>query len=163
MKIDKDITDNNSDKKVIIYTDGACSGNPGKGGWGAILIYNYIDNGVEKQYKKVISGGEKLTTNNKMELTAVINALQLLKMICNVEIFTDSKYVMEGSLKWLQNWKKNGWKGSNKKNVANIELWQKLDELLAKHNIIWHWVKGHNGDKLNEEVDKIARAEIDKI
>ncbi len=144
MKSDKD--------KVIIYTDGACSGNPGKGGWGAILIYG--DN------KKEISGYSELTTNNKMELQAVIEALSLLKRKCNVELWTDSNYVKNGITEWIYNWKKNNWKNSKKEIVKNQELWQKLDELNNFHNIEWNWVKGHGEDELNNRVDKLAKNEI---
>ena len=145
-------------KKVIIYTDGACSGNPGNGGWGAILLCDTLDkNGKKQVFKKKISGGEKNTTNNKMELTAVIEGLNTLKVRCDVEIFTDSKYVMEGATKWMSNWMKNNWRTADKKPVKNIELWQKLNELLLKHNVVWHWVKGHADDSLNNEVDLLAR------
>lgn len=147
-------------KKVIIYTDGACSGNPGNGGWGVILLCDVLDkNGKKQVFKKKISGGEKNTTNNKMELTAVIEGLNTLKVRCDVEIFTDSKYVMEGATKWMNNWIKNNWRTADKKPVKNIELWQKLNELLLKHKITWHWVKGHANDALNNEVDALARNE----
>ena len=147
-------------KKVIIYTDGACSGNPGNGGWGVILLCDVLDkNGKKQVFKKKISGGEKNTTNNKMELTAVIEGLSNLKVKCDVEIFTDSKYVMEGATKWMNNWIKNNWRTADKKPVKNIELWQKLNELLLKHKITWHWVKGHANDTLNNEVDALARKE----
>ena len=147
-------------KKVIIYTDGACSGNPGNGGWGAILLCDTFDkNGKKQVFKKTFSGGEKNTTNNKMELTAVIEGLDNLKVKCDVEIFTDSKYVMEGATKWINNWIKNNWRTADKKPVKNIELWQKLNELLLKHTITWHWVKGHANDALNNEVDALARKE----
>ncbi len=154
---------NNELKKVIIYTDGACSGNPGPGGYGAILLCETQTNGKSSTFKKVLSGGEKETTNNKMELTAVIVALLKLKTKCNVDLFTDSKYVMEGATKWLEGWIKNNWKNSSKKPVANQDLWQKLIPLLKTHNINWHWVKGHDTDLLNNEVDEIARNEIKKL
>lgn len=137
-------------KRVEIFTDGACSGNPGPGGWGAILRYN----GVEKE----LSGGEEITTNNRMELTAVIEALSALKEACNISLYTDSRYVMDGIEKWIENWKRNNWKTANKKApVKNIELWQKLDELQSKHEIRWIWVKGHAGHPENERCDALAR------
>ena len=136
--------------RVEIFTDGACSGNPGPGGWGAILRCRDVE--------KELSGGEAQTTNNRMELTAVITALQALKKPCNITLYTDSKYVMEGVTSWLANWKKNGWKTSNKKSpVKNVDLWQQLDGLLTAHEIRWVWVKGHAGHPENERVDKLAR------
>lgn len=135
---------------VEIFTDGACSGNPGAGGWGAILRYGTVE--------KELSGGENKTTNNRMELTAVIEALLALKKPCNVVLYTDSRYVMDGVNQWLPNWKQNGWRTANKKTpVKNIDLWQNLDSLLEKHKIKWVWVKGHNGHPENERVDKLAR------
>ncbi len=135
---------------IEIYTDGACSGNPGNGGWGAILRYGKIE--------KELSGGEKNTTNNRMELTAVIEALKALKKECNITLYTDSRYVMDGVMDWLPNWKQNGWRTANKKTpVKNIDLWQLLDALLQKHQIKWVWVKGHNGHPENERVDTLAR------
>ena len=142
--------DNN--RKVIIYTDGACSGNPGKGGWGAVLKYGEIT--------KQISGYSDLTTNNKMELQAVIEALKLLKKRCDVEIFTDSVYVKDGITKWINPWKINNWKTSKKEPVKNKELWIELDNLRNQHNINWNWVKGHADDEINNIVDKLARSEI---
>ncbi len=142
--------------RVEIYTDGACSGNPGIGGWGVILRY--------KDTEKELSGGEINTTNNRMELTAVIEALKALKTACNITLYTDSKYVMNGITEWLENWKKNGWKTSNKKGaVKNIDLWQTLDELVLKHEIRWVWVKGHAGHIENERVDTLARSEVLKL
>ncbi len=142
--------------RVEIFTDGACSDNPGKGGWGALLRY--------KDVEKEMSGYDADTTNNRMELTAVIEALQALKKSCNISLYTDSKYVMDGVLEWLPNWKKNGWKTANKKAaVKNVDLWQRLDELLGKHEIRWIWVKGHNGHVENERVDKLARDAIKEI
>ena len=135
---------------VEIFTDGACSGNPGAGGWGAILRYGAVE--------KELSGSEDATTNNRMELTAVIEALSALKKTCNIVLYTDSRYVMDGVNQWLPNWKQNGWKTANKKTpVKNIDLWQNLDSLLEKHKIKWVWVKGHNGHPENERVDKLAR------
>jgi len=136
--------------RVEIFTDGACSGNPGPGGWGAILR--------NKDIEKEFSGGEIETTNNRMELTAVIEALKALKTHCVISLYTDSKYVMDGVNQWLPNWKKNNWRTTNKKSeVKNIDLWQQLDELLIRHEILWNWVKGHNGHPENERVDKLAR------
>ena len=135
---------------VEIYTDGACSGNPGAGGWGAILRYGSVE--------KELSGGESDTTNNRMELTAVIEALKALKKSCNIVLYTDSRYVMDGVIEWMPNWKVNGWRTSNKKTpVKNIDLWQSLESLIEKHKIKWVWVKGHNGHPENERVDKLAR------
>lgn len=143
-------------QRVEIYTDGACSGNPGAGGWGALLRYRDIE--------KELSGGEPETTNNRMEMTAVIRALQALKYSCNITLYTDSKYVMDGVNEWLPNWKKNNWKTSNKKSdVKNIDLWQELDELLTLHEIRWVWVKGHNGNVDNERVDELARNAIKNL
>ena len=140
---------------IEVFTDGACSGNPGSGGWGVILRYGEIE--------KELSGGEENTTNNRMELTAVIEALKALKKECDITIYTDSRYVMDGVQEWLPNWKLNGWKTTNKKSpVKNVELWQILDSLLSKHKINWVWVKGHNGHPENERVDKLARDEAKK-
>ncbi len=142
--------------RVEIFTDGACSGNPGPGGWGALLRCR----GTEKE----LSGGEKETTNNRMELTAVINALAALKKSCDISLYTDSKYVMDGVTSWLPKWKQNGWKTSNKKSpVKNVDLWQRLDELTALHEIRWIWVKGHAGHAENERVDELARRAISAL
>jgi len=135
---------------IEIFTDGAWSGKPGAGGWGAILRYGDIE--------KELSGGESDTTNNRMELTAVIEALKALKRPCKITLYTDSRYVMDGVNQWLPNWKVNGWRTSNKKSpVKNIDLWQALESQLEKHQIKWVWVKGHNGHPENERVDKLAR------
>ena len=134
---------------VVIHTDGACSGNPGPGGWGAILRYN----GHEKELK----GGEATTTNNRMELTAAIMALEALTRPAIVEIHTDSQYVKDGISKWIHGWKRNGWKTSDKKPVKNAELWQRLDAALQRHQVSWHWVKGHAGHDDNERADELAR------
>ena len=142
-------------KKVIIYTDGACRGNPGPGGWGVLIKFA----GTEKE----IFGGQEATTNNQMELSAAIEGLSLLKEPCNVELFTDSKYVMDGITQWIQNWKKNNWKTSAKKEVKNKQLWQRLDQLMAYHQVQWHWVKGHSGDPGNETADELANKGIDSI
>lgn len=142
-------------KKVVIYTDGGCSGNPGIGGWGAILSYN--------GHTKEIFGGEKETTNNRMELTAAIRALQTLKKPCIIELHTDSVYMKDGITKWIINWKKNGWKTADKKPVKNVDLWQELDNEIAKHKVHWHWVKGHSGNHGNERADALANQGIAEI
>lgn len=134
---------------VIVHTDGACSGNPGPGGWGAILDYN----GTRKE----LSGGEPQTTNNRMELMAAIMALEALTRPCTVEMHVDSSYVKDGITKWILGWKKNGWKTADKKPVKNAELWQRLDAALARHRVSWHWVKGHAGHDGNERADELAR------
>ena len=136
-------------KTVIIYTDGACSGNPGPGGWGAILMY-----GTER---KEMHGGEAESTNNRMELLAAISALEALKRPSEVALYTDSKYVMDGITSWIYGWKRNGWKTADKKPVKNLELWQRLDEARRVHKIEWHWVKGHAGHPENERADELAR------
>lgn len=140
---------------VIIHTDGACSGNPGPGGWGAVLQHG--------ETIKELKGGAKLTTNNQMELTAAIEALNALKRPCEVELHTDSSYVKDGLTKWIHGWKKNGWKTSDKKPVKNAELWQRLDAARAVHHVEWHWVKGHSGHPENERADALARAAIATI
>ena len=142
-------------KDIYIYTDGACRGNPGPGGWGAILVY--------KNNRKEIKGGSLLTTNNIMELRAVIEALSLLKFSSNIILTTDSNYVKDGITKWIHNWKSKGWKTSNKKPVKNKELWVKLDELASKHKIDWRWVKGHSGHLENERADLLANQGIDDL
>ncbi|SEP66077.1 RNase HI [Faunimonas pinastri] len=136
-------------ERVIIHTDGACSGNPGPGGWGAILEYN----GTTKE----LCGGEPATTNNRMELKAAIEALTALKWTVPVEVHTDSQYVRKGITEWIRNWKRNGWKTADRKPVKNAELWQALDALMAEHTVTWHWVKGHAGHDLNERADELAR------
>ena len=133
---------------VIIHTDGACSGNPGPGGWGAVLQYG--------KTVKELKGGAPLTTNNKMELTAAIEALNLLKRPCAIELHTDSNYVKDGLTKWIHGWKRNGWRTADKKPVKNAELWQALDAATQRHTINWHWVKGHAGDEMNERADQLA-------
>jgi len=139
---------------LIIYTDGACRGNPGMGGWGAVLKYE--DN------IKEINGFSKDTTNNIMELTAVIEALKQLNRSCNIIITTDSNYVKNGITKWIHNWKLNGWKTANKKPVKNKDLWMQLDELSKQHQIKWKWIKGHSGHPENERADTLANLAIDK-
>ncbi len=138
-----------SARTVVIYTDGACSGNPGPGGWGAILGYN----GTTKE----LFGGEAATTNNRMELKAAIEALNALKRPCKVEMHVDSQYVKDGITKWIHGWQKNGWKTADKKPVKNVELWQALAEAIKRHQISWHWVKGHAGHPENERADELAR------
>lgn len=140
--------------EVEIFTDGACRGNPGPGGWGAVLRYNH--------HEKLLKGAEKLTTNNRMELSAVIQALASLNKICKIKITTDSQYVKCGITEWLPQWKKNGWKTSQKKDVKNVDLWQKLDNISAKHQISWHWVKGHSNHPENELADQLANDAIDE-
>lgn len=135
--------------KVTIYTDGACSGNPGPGGWGALLLYG--------EHERELYGGEVETTNNRMELQAAIEALNALKRSCEIDLYTDSQYVKGGITGWIHGWKKNGWKTSNKKPVKNAELWQALDEALRPHQVSWHWVKGHAGHEGNERADELAR------
>ena len=142
-------------KEVIIYTDGACRGNPGLGGWGVLMQY--------RDENKELYGGEKSTTNNKMELSAVIQGLSALKEPCQVKLFTDSKYVMDGINSWIHNWKKNDWKTANKQPVKNKELWLELDQLVQKHNISWNWVKGHSGDPGNERADELANLGIEGL
>lgn len=134
---------------IEIYTDGACSGNPGPGGWGVLLRW--------KEHEKELSGGVEDTTNNRMELTAAIKGLEALKKASTVHLYTDSKYVKEGVELWLSSWKKNNWKTSSKKPVKNQDLWEKLDVLLQKHRVKWFWVKGHDGHEENERADVLAR------
>lgn len=141
-------------KKITIYTDGSCLGNPGPGGWAALLQYN----GREK----LIKGGETATTNNRMELMAVIQALSAVRHRCDIDLHTDSRYVMDGATRWIGNWRRNGWRTSQKKAVKNAELWQQLDELSQNHAIEWHWVKAHAGHKYNELVDQAARTEAEQ-
>ena len=138
-----------SDGMVDIYTDGACSGNPGPGGWGVILRYN----GVEKE----LSGGAAETTNNRMELMAAIEALEALTRPATARLHTDSTYVKDGITKWIHNWKQKGWKTANRKPVKNVDLWQRLDRALARHQVSWHWVRGHSGHPENERADALAR------
>jgi ribonuclease HI len=136
-------------KAVEVFTDGACSGNPGPGGWGAILRYN----GTVKE----LHGGEAMTTNNRMELTAATRALSALKEPCRVDLYTDSKYVMDGISGWIHGWKRNGWRTADRKPVKNGELWQELDAARNRHQVQWHWVKGHAGHPENERADELAR------
>ncbi|WP_183933253.1 ribonuclease HI [Sphingomicrobium lutaoense] len=141
--------------KVAIFTDGACKGNPGPGGWGAILRWN----GEERE----LSGGERDSTNNRMELMAAIAALEALKKPCAVDLTTDSVYVRDGITKWIHGWRRNGWKTAAKKPVKNAELWQRLADAAERHEINWHWVKGHAGHPENERADQLACAEAEKL
>lgn len=140
---------------VKIYTDGACSGNPGPGGWGALLLYG--------DHEKELNGGEPDTTNNRMEMMAVIEALSALKKTCNVELYTDSVYVKDGVTKWLEGWKAKGWRTAAKKPVKNKDLWERIDSEIKHHKIDWHWVKGHSGHPENERVDELARQGIPTV
>ena len=140
---------------INIYTDGACSGNPGIGGWGAVIFSNSND-------VIFLNGGENITTNNRMELTAAIKSIAYFKNRSNLEIFTDSKYLKDGIERWILNWKKNGWKTSNKKPVKNKDLWVQLDKEILKHNIKWNWVKGHANNEFNEKADSLARKYIEE-
>ena len=140
-------------KKVTLYTDGACSGNPGSGGWGVVLLYG--------EHKKELSGGERETTNNRMELTAVIEGLRALKMKCSVDIFSDSAYTVNGFLQgWVQGWERSGWKKADRKPVLNADLWQELVHLVREHDVRFHKVKGHADNELNNRCDELARAAI---
>lgn len=148
------MTDKNP-KKVEIFTDGACRGNPGPGGWGALLRYG--------DKTRELCGAEKDTTNNRMELMAAIQALAALKGPCHVDLTTDSQYVRNGIMTWMHNWKKRGWKTSNKKPVKNKDLWEALDAETHRHDIVWHWVKGHSGHIENERADELANEAIDAM
>jgi ribonuclease HI len=139
---------------VVIYTDGACSGNPGPGGWGAVL--------TSGAHRKEISGGEAHTTNNRMELMAAISALEALKKPSRVDLYTDSEYVKNGIGTWIHGWKQRGWKTADRKPVKNAELWQRLDQARLRHEVHWHWVRGHAGDVANERADELAREAIKK-
>ncbi len=141
---------------ISIYTDGACSGNPGIGGWGVVII-------IDNKEPIFLNGGEDNTTNNRMELTAAIKAIQYFKNENNLNIFTDSKYLKDGIESWIHKWKTNGWKTSNKKSVKNKDLWIKLDEEIQKHSIIWNWVKGHANNEFNEKADYLARKFIEEV
>lgn len=142
-------------ERVVIYTDGACKGNPGPGGWGAWLRWG--------EHEKELFGGEPVTTNNRMELTAVIEALALLKRRTPVAIYTDSEYVKNGITTWIHNWKKRGWRTADNKPVKNVELWQRLESLVNAHEVQWHWVKGHAGDPGNERADQLANRGVDSL
>ncbi|MDR0753183.1 MAG: ribonuclease HI [Holosporaceae bacterium] len=142
-------------KRVIVYTDGACSGNPGPGGWGAIILRDSIE--------KELCGGEPDTTNNRMEMISAIRALEELENFLDVELYTDSQYLINGITKWISSWEKNNWMTSTKKAVKNKELWIKLRELSKRHKISWKWVAGHSGNKYNERVDRLARSQCKKL
>lgn len=144
-----------NDVTVDIFTDGACRGNPGPGGWGALLRFN----GTEKE----LYGAEVMTTNNRMELMAAIRALDSLKRPCRVRVTTDSKYVLQGITEWLVGWKRKNWKTASKQPVKNVDLWQELDRLAAPHQIEWHWVRGHTGHPENERADQLANRAIDEL
>ena len=138
---------------MTIYTDGACSGNPGPGGWGALLQFG--------EHERELKGGEGNTTNNRMELTAAVAALETLKRTCKVHLHTDSTYLRDGMTSWIHNWKRNGWRTTAKKPVKNVDLWLRLDEAIQSHDIEWHWIKGHAGDPGNEAADALARQGLD--
>jgi ribonuclease HI len=140
---------------VVIHTDGACSGNPGPGGWGAILTFG--------DHESELKGGEALTTNNRMELMAAISALEALKRPCRVDLHTDSRYLRDGITTWIGNWKRNGWRTADKKPVKNADLWKRLEAALAQHQIRWHWVRGHAGHDMNERADILAREAIAEL
>lgn len=135
--------------RVAAWTDGACSGNPGPGGWGVVLSFN----GIEKE----LHGGEQETTNNRMELTAAIMALESLLRSCDVDLYTDSQYLRSGVTAWMFGWKRNGWKTADRKPVKNVDLWRRLDEAAGRHRVVWHWVRGHAGEVMNERADELAR------
>jgi len=141
--------------RVEIFTDGACSGNPGPGGWGAVLRYGDAE--------KDIYGGEKATTNNRMEMMAAIAALEALKRPSTVDLYTDSNYLRDGIMKWIHGWKRNGWKTAAKQPVKNVDLWQRLETALERHDVTWHWVKGHSGHPENERADALARAGVESV
>jgi len=144
-----------TDKIIHIFTDGACRGNPGPGGWGALLRYG--------NEEKELYGGEATTTNNRMELMAAIQALESLRQRCVVELTTDSEYVKNGITQWIDNWKKRGWRTASKKPVKNIDLWQRLDKAASQHDVHWHWVRGHTGHPENERADELANRGIDEL
>lgn len=143
------MSEDGGSKRVTLFTDGACSGNPGPGGWGVLMIYG--------EARKTLNGGEAQTTNNRMELMAAIQALESLTRACVVDLYTDSQYVRQGITQWMHGWKRNGWKTADKKPVKNADLWQRLDDAVKRHQVEFHWVKGHAGHPENEEVDQLAR------
>jgi len=144
-----------TDKPVEIYTDGACRGNPGPGGWGALLRY--------EGRERTLSGGEPTTTNNRMELMAAIRSLEVLKRPCRVSLYTDSQYVKKGITEWLPNWKRRAWKTADNKPVKNADLWRRLDDAVSRHEVRWRWVRGHSGHPENERADALARQAIDRL
>jgi len=141
--------------RVEIYTDGACRGNPGPGGWGAVLLSG--------RHRRELKGAERATTNNRMELMAAIRALEALRRPCNVALYTDSQYVRNGITEWLEQWKRRGWRTADRQPVKNIDLWQELEEKLGEHDIEWHWVRGHTGNVGNERADQLANEAIDEL
>lgn len=149
------MTEGQVDGRIVIHTDGACSGNPGPGGWGAILQWG--------GHTRELKGGEAHTTNNRMELTAAIVALETLKRPCDVDLHTDSQYLRQGITGWINGWKRNGWKTADKKSVKNADLWRRLDAAANRHTVHWHWVRGHSGHDLNERADELAREAIAEI
>ena len=142
-------------KTVFLFTDGACRGNPGPGGWGVLMRYENTE--------KELFGGESHTTNNRMELMAAIEGLKALKAMCHVEVTTDSQYVRQGIMEWMANWKKRGWKTADKKPVKNQDLWERLDAEVSRHEVVWHWVKGHSGHDENERADQLANRGIEML
>ena len=140
---------------VQMYTDGACKGNPGPGGWGVLLRFGDVE--------KELYGGDILTTNNRMELSAVINGLRALNRTCKIEVYTDSNYVKDGITEWMSNWKRRGWKTADRKPVKNVDLWQELDALVQSHDVSWHWVRGHSGHPENERADVLANHGVESI
>lgn len=140
---------------MTIYTDGACRGNPGPGGWGVLMRYG--------RHEKTLHGGERDTTNNRMELTAAIRGLEALRRPCTVDLYTDSRYLRDGITRWLANWRRNGWRTAARKPVKNADLWRQLDELSARHRVRWHWVRGHQGNDGNERADALANRGVDEV
>jgi len=149
------LTDGRGSDRVTIHTDGACSGNPGPGGWGVILQWG--------GHTRELKGGEAHTTNNRMELMAAIVALETLKRPCDVDLHTDSEYLRQGITDWISGWKRNGWRTAARKPVKNVDLWQRLEAAVARHTVRWHWVRGHSGHDLNERADELAREAITEI
>jgi ribonuclease HI len=149
------LTDVRTSGRVTIHTDGACSGNPGPGGWGVILQWG--------SHVRELKGGEPYTTNNRMELMAAIMALEALKRPCTVDLHTDSEYLRQGITGWISGWKRNGWRTAARKPVRNVDLWQRLDAVVNRHTVHWHWVRGHAGHRLNERADELAREAIAEI